>query len=173
MPDDAMFMDAFSFDADDLELNRDDHVTYAQRDRLAAIYQQYHRGIVRTLGLVTGIMVVGLVFVLLIGQTTLAELEQGLPIALALLFVVVALTLVASLVLSDDLRQVHMRVAEGKAKLLLGNYRGTPYYRVRLGRKTFNLMNERQFQCFESGARYRVYYVKYWPDVVLSVERIE
>lgn len=28
-------MNAFGFDADDLQANRDDHVTYAQRERVA------------------------------------------------------------------------------------------------------------------------------------------
>jgi hypothetical protein len=113
------------------------------------------------------------VVALLSGETTIIEMGDGLPILLVLLFVVASIALVASMVLTDDLRQAHMRVAKGKAKLLPGQYRGTPYYRVRVGRKTFNLMNERQFNAFREGETYQVYYVRYWPDIILSVDRTD
>jgi len=105
---------------------------------------------------------------------SLDDLARGLPICLPLVSLVVLIAVVGSYWLTGNLRRGRIQVAEGVARLKTGLYRGhTPYYQAKIGRHTFHLMNATQFGAFKEGERYRVYYVKYWPDVILSGERVE
>jgi len=179
MPDDATLMDVFGFSSADLQTNRAGELTDAQRERVTAVYQQYLRGIIPTLGIIGAIMVSAVVISLVrdflsLDGLSLDDLARGLPICLPLVSLVVLIAVVGSYWLTGNLRRGRIQVAEGVARLKTGLYRGhTPYYQAKIGRHTFHLMNATQFGAFKEGERYRVYYVKYWPDVILSGERVE
>lgn len=164
------FMQTFGFDQYDLLANQGGELTERQRERVAATHQQYRRGVWPTFAMIGGIMVVGSVVAVASGDTSFDELLRGLPIAGALIFGMMGVSVIGGHFMTSDLRQGRIRTSAGKAKLLSGKARGMPYYRVRIGQHTFNLMNEQQFQCFEQGKAYRMWYVPYWPDVILSVE---
>ncbi len=163
-------MSAFGFDQYDLLANRTGELTEKQRERVAAIYRQYRRGILPTFVIIGGMMVIGSIAAVVSGDSSPGEMLRSLPIVLLILVVLGGFTTIASHVTTSDVRRGRIRTAEGKAKLSQGRYKGYDIYRVRIGSKTFNLMNKQQFECFEKGEGYRVWYVRYWPDVILSIE---
>jgi hypothetical protein len=177
--DDAMLMAAFGFSDEDLQANRAGELTDAQRERVTAVYQQYRRGIMPTLGIIGAIMVSAVVVSLVRDFLSLDglspdELARGLPVCLPLVSVVVVIAGVRSYWLTTGVRRGRIQVAEGVTRLKTGLYRGhTPYYHAKIGGHTFYLANATEFGGFKEGERYRVYYVRYWPDVILSGERVE
>jgi hypothetical protein len=145
-------------------------LTEAQRERVAAVYRQFLRGITRSVGIIGAIMTSAAV----ISWVRDFLFREGvLPLSLWLyLFVILALIIGGGgYWLARDLRRGRIQVAEGMARLKTGlDGRRTPYYHAKIGGHTFDLMSATEFGAFKEGERYRVYYVRYWPDVILSVE---
>jgi hypothetical protein len=170
MSDDAMLMEAFSFSHEDLQANRAGELTEVQRKRVATVYRQFLRGITRSVGIIGAILISAAVISWVRG---FLFREGVLPLSLWLyLFVILALIIGGGgYWLARDLRRGRIQVAEGMAQLKTGLYSARRlYYHAKIGGHTFDLMSATEFGVFKEGERYRVYYVRYWPDVILSVE---
>jgi hypothetical protein len=165
-------MQAFDFDERDLQANRAGELTHEQRERVAAAYQQFLRRIPPTLGIIGAIMVSAAVISQVRGFV-LHELVIELPIWLYLFGIMVLIVGVGSYWLTMGVRRGRIQVAQGMATLETGKHGpNKPYFHAKIGTHTFYLADEVQLGAFIEAEPYHVYYVPYWPDVILSAEKI-
>jgi hypothetical protein len=163
---------AFGFDTNDLAFNRHNKLSPKQRERLDMLYQSRRNWGWQTFAIILGVMIFALVIALLSGGTTLEELRIAiLPVSAMLggLFLISALYTRWH---NGRLRAGKIRVIEGNAKPRKYYARYGWVYQVKIGRRALYLENERQFEAFMKGEKYRVYLVDVTPVVVLSVEKL-
>lgn len=165
-------MRAFGFDEADLEANQHGELSPRQREHLDNLWQSRRRWGIYTLAVIFGMQGVAFILVLITGNLNLEELRQGGPIVLLIYAFLTIIGLISSHRHNNRMKAGKVEIAEGQARLHTGQARYGTFYQLRLKWKRFDLMNEKQFDAFEAGAAYRVYYVNITPALILSVEAL-
>lgn len=172
------------FSLEDLAANRSGSLTERQRDEIAnrqTIYVRNGRFMLLVMWLGFATVIVGFQLVpLLLGSKSLDSFNAELPyIGLSLLILsgLMGVALVWSIIGARNLMSGTIRVAEGQAKVrirtLPGRYKHYPRCEVKLGGRTFLLVDRNQFDAFVDGVGYRVFYIPFAPlHVILSAEVI-
>jgi hypothetical protein len=171
---DERLASAFGFTEDDLAANRQGYLTPNQKKVIAETRRA--RGCGARLACIImavsfGFFVVA--FILSGGLETPLSSDALLAYAVAAsAFIGIFLAaMVYGRIRSRDLRTGKISVAEGPAHRRTKEYKFGAAFYVKIGRHRFQFAYPEQFNAFEEGTRYRVYYVKNPPiDTVLSVE---
>lgn len=175
-PDDRL-ADAFGFTEDDLAANRQGYLTPVQKKVIAGTRRARGCG-ARAAYIAIGASVVFLVVAfVLAGGLDLPRSSGALTaytVTLAVFIGVFLAAMVYGQVRTRDVRAGKISMVEGEARQRTKKYRlGTAHY-VKISRTRFRLPYPEQFDAFEEGGRYRVYFVKNASvHVILSVEMLE
>lgn len=170
------------FTPEDLAANRNGRLTERQQQDVA--YRQ--RVYVRNGRIMLLVMWVGFVLLiagsqvvaLLSGSTTMERLTADLPylgLAVLILSSLIGFGFLWSVFSGRDLMNGKISSVEGQARVrmrrLPGRYRNYPRCEVKIGGRTFLLVDQNLFDAFVDGVRYRVFYIRYRPlHVILSAE---
>lgn len=182
------FMPDFTFTADDVQANREGRLTPQQEQMVEAAYQWRKDGRSKTLRFfmwwIPGIIIIGfLVQALQTKEPFGGFLASQLPIVgfvLAALLALFSLVVLWDYWILRDIRWRRISRVEGMAQTAETemSVRGYTYmqYELQLENgflrgKHFRFANARSLAQFESGRRYRVYYIRFSPfPIALSAE---
>ena len=164
------------FSLDDLNANRENRLTDHQRLLVRSKQRAYvHNGSI-ALGVMWAIFV-ALMIGSVIGQGAKPEDMRVLPYVLLAMTIIFALVLLFSRLYARDLMAGRISSVEGRADPREVQYqsrysRGISY-QLRIGGRRFLMVSKLELSAFETGARYRVYYIRYAPlHVLLSAEAL-
>ena len=168
---------AFNFTADDVAANRQGYLTPAQKKVIAETRRARGcgaRAVYIAMGASVAIIVVAFVLAggLRVPRSTGAL--TAFAVAISVFIGIFLAAMIYDRVRSRDLRTGKISVAEGPAQRRTKEYKfGTAFY-VKIGRRRFQLPHPKQFDAFDEGTYYRIYYVKNPPvHIILSVETVE
>jgi ABC-type uncharacterized transport system fused permease/ATPase subunit len=186
-----MYNADFHFTKEEIYANRYGKLTPSQEELINAIYQTRQHGAVQTIA----VFIVFFVVLIVMGfgvefnqwQGTVSDfIDRNAPIFLMVVSIfslILIVGVISNFLVAQDVRRRRISTAEGKASVFVGQAwsRGNAYMRYELTLKNgfirtgfFRFMSETAVRQFESGKRYRVYYIKFYPlPIVLSAEEID
>jgi len=163
---------AFCFTEDDLAANRQGYLTPSQKKIIA----ETRRARLAYIIMAASFAFFVIAFVLSGGlEVSLSrDALTAYAVAASVFIGIFLAAMVYSRIRSRDLRSGKISVTEGPAHRRTKEYKFGAAFYVKIGRHRFQFAYPEQFDAFDEGVRYRVYYVKNPPiDAVLSVETPE
>ncbi|MBU0515197.1 MAG: hypothetical protein KJ621_10545 [Proteobacteria bacterium] len=172
---------AFGFSSGDAYENQAGRLTPRQKGLLAG-YQRTRRLGFSFIGLIVlvlaGMWVVVSFFHEALGWRDLSEASLFISIVLGGLAALLAICMLVGVAKGSDLRRGRISVVEGVAEVEVEEFERPKVpdeffevHSVKVQDKKFTV-EPGQAAAFESGARYRIFYVKYSPPILLSAEAI-
>lgn len=158
----------------EIQTNSEGKVTSSQRQLLRGVRRRRYQGLFATLLIVTIIPLLALMRPVIAGEMTLQAWLDAFPnVELPLVMVFPVLFFIAVIIgyiIDTDLRAERISTAIGEAELWKGETLKRHF--VRVGGVRFQVTRD-QWESFTAGQTYRVYYVKNYPNIILSTERLE
>lgn len=167
----------FGFTANDLAANRQGYLTPAQKKVIAGTRRAKGcgaRAAYIAMGASVAIIVASFVLAGGLDIPLSSDALTAYAVATSFFIGIFLAAIIYDRVRSRDLRTGKISVAEGPAQRRTKEYKfGTAFY-VKIGRRRFQLPCPKQFDTFDEGTYYRIYYVKNPPiHIILSVETVE
>ncbi len=168
---------AFGFTEDDLAANRQGYLTPAKKKVIAETRRARGCG-ARAAYIAMGASVAIIVAAFVLAGGLRVPRSTGALTAFAVatsVFIGIFLAaIIYDRVRSHDLRTGKISVAEGPTQRRTKEYKfGTAFY-VKIGRRRFQLAYREQFDAFNEGIYYRIYYVKNPPvHIITSIDTLE
>lgn len=156
----------FKFEVTDLAANRRGELTARQEQQLHDFRESMLRNHWQSGLFITVLLAAGTGIAFLAGNRELATLGLWVTPMLAAVF---ALSWLTTRFSTRHLLIGAIRVAEGAVELTTGRTRTATLYGVKLGQKQF-FVSKAQYEAFQQGQTYRLYYVDGVPYFILSVE---
>ncbi len=167
---------ALRFTPDDLRANQERRLTDDQRVLVCSKRRSYVRNGGIALALMWAIFML-LMIVSVIAQGLKPQDLRVLPFALGFITLIFGSVGIGGRIYARDLIREHISAVDGRATTkvarYVSRYGSGVNYELRIGRRKFLLTSESELSAFETGALYRVYYIRYAPlHILLSAEAL-